>query len=558
MLFVFWPMHRIPAAALLLVSFSVPALAYTRDESSARKWHEDLAYFRAEAPKRHKNLFHDLTSQQFSQLVDDLDRRVSSSQDHEIIVGLAKIVASVGPRDGHTYMDLMSPSLGFHKLPLNFYSYSDGIFVRAASKEYKDLAGAQLISIEGMPAADALARVSEISSADNAMTKRAWAPDLLSVSEILRALKIAPGTPESPVTIEVQLADGTKRQERIDPLASLDHVEWIDTRFAAPQPALYLRWASLNPFERHGARKNFWFEYMPDSRVLYVNYSAVADAPDESVEAFFGRVFEFADRNPVNKFVLDLRQNGGGNNYLNRPIFYGLIKRDQTIAHRGTFFVIIGRRTFSAAQNLVNLLDQHTAATFVGEPTGGSPNHFGDPTLLQLPNSKVQVFLSSVWWQDLDPRDSRPWIAPHIAAELTSADERVGRDPALEAVLGYQPEPSLSDRIRTALDAGGKSAALQTFDLWRSESRHRYLTGEVELNRLGATLFGEKKPDQAVAVFEINASANTDSWLAHNSLGRAYAAIGRNENANAEYQRALRIRPNAPETLSAIDRLNNR
>jgi tetratricopeptide (TPR) repeat protein len=549
-------MHRILAFTLLLIFFSLPARAYRRDESSARSWHEDLSYLRAEAPKRHKDLFHNLTPQQFAQLVDDLDRRVSSLQDYEIIVGLARIVASFGSRDGHTYMNLMSPSLGFHKLPLNLYSYADGIFVRAASKDYKDLAGAQLISIEGMPAAEAVARVSEITSADNAMTKRAWAPDLLSVTEILRALKIAPGTPASPVTIEVQLSDGTRRQNRIDPLPSLDQVEWIDTRFVAPQPALYLRWASLNPFERHGARKNFWFEYMSESKTLYVNYSAVADAPEESVDSFFGRVFDFSDKNPVEKFVIDVRQNGGGNNYLNRPIFYGLIKRDQTIARRGTFFVIIGRRTFSAAQNLVNMLDQHTQVTFVGEPTGGSPNHFGDPTLLQLPNSKVALFLSSVWWQDLDPRDSREWIAPHIAADLTSSDERLGRDPALEAVLNYLPETPLTDRMRQALDRGGKSAAQQTFILWRSETQHKYLTGEAELNRLGASLFGERKSDQAVAVFEINASVNPDSWLAHNSLGRAYAAIGRKETANAEYQRALKIRPNAPETLSAIDRLN--
>lgn len=41
---------------------------------------------------------------------------------------------------------------------------------------------------------------------------------------------------------------------------------------------------------------------------------------------------------------------------------------------RGALFVIIGRNTFSAAQNSATLLDRHTHAVFVGEPTGSRPS----------------------------------------------------------------------------------------------------------------------------------------------------------------------------------------
>ena len=68
-------------------------------------------------------------------------------------------------------------------------------------------------------------------------------------------------------------------------------------------------------------------------------------------------------------------------------------------------------------------------------------------------------------------------------------------------------------------------------------------------------LFGEKKQADAVAIFELNASTNPDSWQTQNSLGRAYASTGRKEEAAAAYQRALRIRPNAPQTLSVLDQL---
>jgi tetratricopeptide (TPR) repeat protein len=250
--------------------------------------------------------------------------------------------------------------------------------------------------------------------------------------------------------------------------------------------------------------------------------------------------------------VLDIRNNSGGNNYLNRPIFYGLVKRADTIAKRGTFFAIIGRETFSAAQNLANQIDTHTEAILVGEPTGGSPNHFGDPLPMRLPNSKLQVGLSSVWWQDLDPRDFRPWIAPTIAAEPSSSDDRLGRDPALDAILAYSPEPSLTQLMRDAL-AKDRSELARAFATWKSDPHHKFLTGENDLNRLGANLFGENRADDAVAIFELNANVNPNSWLAQNSLGRAYAATKRPEEAKAAFERALKIRPNAPQTLSAMD-----
>ena len=41
-------------------------------------------------------------------------------------------------------------------------------------------------------------------------------------------------------------------------------------------------------------------------------------------------------------------------------------------------FVIIGRRTFSACQNLVNELDNYTNAIFIGEPTAENINFYGD------------------------------------------------------------------------------------------------------------------------------------------------------------------------------------
>ena len=98
--------------------------------------------------------------------------------------------------------------------------------------------------------------------------------------------------------------------------------------------------------------------------------------------------------------------------------------------------MIIGRGTFSGAQTLVTRLEATTSAILVGEPTGGSPNHFGDAVTLQLPRSGLTLTVSSVYHGDAAPGDvRRRSIAPHIPTPLSSADYFSGRDPAVAAIL---------------------------------------------------------------------------------------------------------------------------
>jgi hypothetical protein len=99
-------------------------------------------------------------------------------------------------------------------------------------------------------------------------------------------------------------------------------------------------------------------------------------------------------------------------------------------------FVIIGRRTFSAAGNAATYIQRQTNAIFVGEPTGAKPNSMGDETYFTLPYSKLTASVADVYWESSWPQDFRNWIAPQIYVEPTFAAYRANRDSAMEAVLG--------------------------------------------------------------------------------------------------------------------------
>jgi C-terminal processing protease CtpA/Prc len=96
--------------------------------------------------------------------------------------------------------------------------------------------------------------------------------------------------------------------------------------------------------------------------------------------------------------------------------------------------VLIGRKTFSAAGNLAAVLDHETRARFVGEPTGGSPNQWGDAAQVALPSLglTVHVALQAV---EVVPDDRRLEVRPDVPAEPTAADFFAGRDPVLARAL---------------------------------------------------------------------------------------------------------------------------
>ncbi len=183
-----------------------------------------------------------------------------------------------------------------------------------------------------------------------------------------------------------------------------------------------------------------WWTYLPETHSLYVQYNRVRDGADERLATFFDAVFAAIEREPVQRFILDIRQNGGGNMALNQPLVHHLIRSD-VVNRWGKFFAIIGRQTFSAAMNLAVDLERHTRVLFVGEPTGSRPNVYGENADIVLPHSGLHCTAAALWWQYSDPNDDRPWIAPDISTPLAAEDYAANHDPALAATLHYAVNP---------------------------------------------------------------------------------------------------------------------
>ena len=166
--------------------------------------------------------------------------------------------------------------------------------------------------------------------------------------------------------------------------------------------------------------------------------NTIQQKPTDSLRKFMSHTIAAADSAGAERFVLDLRLNGGGNGDFNKLIFLPLIKSRYDVP--GRLYVLTGRRTWSAAQMLVTEMQKYTTAIFVGEPTASRGNAYGDSYRIVMPNSGVTVRVSTLWWQYLDPRDTREMIAPAIRSNLSFVDYILARDPVLVAALkGVEP-----------------------------------------------------------------------------------------------------------------------
>ena len=514
-------------------------------------WREDLRYFAAELPKRHRNAFHTMSGTSFDAAVAALDARLPQLDRDTIVVELARLVTMVG--DGHTGIRELfdDPKIGFGHYAIALYQFEDGLYVYAAAPRYAAIAGGRVTHIGGVAIDAALERLRPFVWRDNESGFRDRVPAYAVTPEVLRVAGLADADERTQLTVSLEGRSVTETLESEHGPRPRN----LGRSLAVPEGWVAASLAAVEPLWLRATRDYYRLEYLPETKTLYVQYNEVANKDGEPVSAFAQRIATEATDPRVERLVLDLRWNTGGNNYLNRPLLLALIK--SRVNARGKLFALIGRKTFSAAQNLVNDLEKYTEVVFVGEPTAEHVNFYADAARIVLPNSGIAIGASALWWQDLDSRDRRTATSPQVAAELTWDDYRRGHDPALAAALQWRPAPALPEEIDNALRAGDATRAAALAKAFVANRANRYVNVESSLNALGYQLLETNRLTDAIAVFEINADLYPSSVNVHDSLGEAHAKAGHTALALASYRKVLQLDPantNAAEMVLRLEK----
>ncbi len=538
---------------LLLLCSALTCTCYSQTGLTAADWQSDLKFLKQTVHKNYQFLFKKVTAEKFDSAVEKLHKEIPAMKEHEILAGFGRIICLF--QYGHTNLSWRESPVKYHMTPVNFYWFSDGIYIEGADKKYAQAVGARLVKVEGLPVMEAVNAVRPLVPAENEQFFKSYSLDLLTIPEALHAQRV---TKELKTTVTYMLEkDGKTFEQTFTAVPAFrfpreygfvkNGGDWISARNQDVTPN-YLK----------NLDKIYYFEYLPEDKTLYVRHSQIQDDKDEAIPAFYKRVFDFIEKNDVERLVLDVRLNGGGNNYKNKPIVTGVIE-NKKINKPGKFFVIIGRNTFSACQNLVNELHNYTNAVFVGEPTAENINFYGDTRRIELPKSKLPVFLSFAWWQDKPQWENDDWLAPQLVAEMSFDDYRSNRDPVLEACLKFSDKDLVLDPMRylRELFVAGKLDQVETeAKKMVTDPRYRYIKFEQKINDGGYELLNSGQVESAIFVFQLNTQLFPKSANVWDSLAEAYWKANKTEKAIEYYNKAIELDPNGNIGQHARNMLN--
>src|SRR5258708_32091068 len=115
---------------------------------------------------------------------------------------------------------------------------------------------------------------------------------------------------------------------------------------------------------------------------------------EQPFREFNQKIFEFIDAHAVDRLVVDLRGNGGGDSEVIEPFVKEVVKR-QSINQDGHLFVLIGRSTYSSGVMAAYRFVTDTEALFIGGSYRGQPHFFCGGVTFKLPHSHPEIYLST-------------------------------------------------------------------------------------------------------------------------------------------------------------------
>jgi len=357
------------------------------------KWIEDIDYLKDSLREKHKNLFVNISREEFQKKALELKSNVNYLDYDEMKVELSRLVASI--KDAHTA--IYFPVERF--IPLRFYCFSDGIYIIDVSKGYESLLYKKVTAIEDSLMEDIIEKLAQIVSHENKYFLKAQCAKYLQAADILYGLLICEDKKKIKITVENEIIEvETVRQNE------LNYLEKINV-----------------PLYAERANENYWFKYMNEDKSLYIKYNSCRE--DEiSLKDKINSTINFIENNNINCITIDLRNNLGGDSTLLEPLVQYL-KKNKDINKKRNLNVIIGRETFSSALLNAYELKNQCNAILIGEPTGGKPNCYGEILRFNLPNSKFNVSYSTRYYKLIED-DSMDALYPDKIVEETIDDFR--------------------------------------------------------------------------------------------------------------------------------------
>lgn len=482
----------IPVLLVIIASFKTihkPVI------NTSEKWAADIRYLVKQLPQKHINPYHYTSKESFERISSELLKRLPVLTESQVLVEVLKMVALI--RDGHSTVSILGmhseKSYPFHCLPIKTYVFEEGVFVIDAAEEYQNLIGKKIIGVNNTSFEEVRRAVLPLIPHDNKYTVLERLPNYLFVTEFLNGLGIIDGTGEA--IIKVENFSGKTESVKIK-ATDISYLRPYSSgnMHGNTSPATEASVIAGKPLYLQNMTKPYWFTYLEKEKTLYIAYNSAVNDPQNPLKGFCDTLNKISQVYPIEKTVLDISHNSGGNQMTFKP-FLEFIAGNNIINREGKLFAIIGRRVFSAGGYLAQRLQYTTNAIFVGEPTGTSVNGYGEHDVISLPNSGLDVLVSSAFYQNGFEQDNRQAVEPQLPVKVFARDFFVeNNDPPMMAIMNYKPAAKIATPLYKKIIGKYLFSPLQILEITEQNDGMLLTMNEIDLagrnvSFLNTTLF---------------------------------------------------------------------
>ncbi len=381
-----------------------------RLDLSPAQWREDLRYFATEFPKHHANAFFLLTKAEYDAEIADLDRRLDGLNSDEALIGLAQIVNSIG--DGHT--SITYPHDERFPFSIALTKFGNDIRITAVGPGAQKVLGARVIKIADTLIEQAYQRALTMSPRGELNELREGvALVILTRGLYLHGLDITPERNHAVFTLQN------------------DAGKSFTMDFHGAPPGTEVNFSSgsaLKPLWQQRPDVPFWCVTLAKAATVYCSFRSY-----QNLDRYVAEMFALLDHAHPAKLVIDMRDNGGGDNTVGKAQLIDPLKTRADFNRKGHLYVLIGPLTFSAAMNNTAQFHDETNAILVGQTIGEKPNSYQEPRQFRLPNSHLVVRASTLYYEFRKHGENA--VRPDKEIIPTWNDIKTGRDPVLDWVL---------------------------------------------------------------------------------------------------------------------------
>ena len=370
---------------------------------------EDLEYLKKTLPTRHTNLFAKIDSPTFVKKIDAIEAKAGSLNYETFSAELFKLTVAIG--DEHTFIERKFTQI----LPIQFDLFREGLFVTGIDPTNSTLLNSRLVAINDQPVSKVIALFKEAIQSENQSYFDDHLLHYINNPALLKGLGISASDQEA----EFTLIDQNNKSVKLK-LSAVAGNSLADLKLAS----------GTNTLLSQKKKGNYWFDYDAKQKLVYFNYTKCREEEGKPFSKFNDELFAAISQYKPEKIVLDLRYNSGGNSGILDP-FIEQIKQSY-LNQKGKFFVLIGRTTFSSAVMNAVELKKTSNAIFIGEPTSGNINHYGEVRGFSLPKSKIVVAFSTKYWENW--KGKKGPLKPDAAVSYSIKNHMAGNDEALMEV----------------------------------------------------------------------------------------------------------------------------